>query len=112
METLRQSKVSRMLQRELGDIFLKEKRHLLEGAMVTVTIVRISRDFSVAKVYLSVFGINNKKTLLSKISAQSKEIRHALGSKIKNQVRVIPELHFHLDDSLDYIDHIDKLLND
>ena len=112
METLRQSKVSRMLQRELGDIFLKEKRHLLEGAMVTVTIVRISRDFSVAKVYLSVFGINDKKTLLGKISAQSKEIRHALGLKIKNQVRVIPELHFHLDDSLDYIDHIDKLLND
>ncbi|MGB4204803.1 MAG: 30S ribosome-binding factor RbfA [Bacteroidales bacterium] len=112
METLRQSKIARMLQRELGDIFLKEMRHLLEGAMVTVTIVRISRDFSVAKVYLSIFGINDKKTLLNKISAQNKEIRHALGSKIKNQVRVIPELHFYLDDSLDYIDHIDKLLND
>ncbi len=112
METVRQSKVARLLQRDLGDIFIREFRHLLEGAMVTVTKVRISRDLSSAKVYLSIFGIIDKEALLVKISAQVREIRHALGNRIKNQVRIIPELHFYMDDSLDYIDHIDELLND
>lgn len=112
METLRQSKIARLIQRELGDIFIKEARHMLEGAMVTVTRVRVTRDLSSARVYLSVFGINDKQGLIGKLSAQIREIRHVLGSRIKNQVRVVPELHFHLDDSLDYIDHLDELLHE
>lgn len=112
METLRQSKVARLLQRDLGDIFIKEVRHLLEGAMVTVTKVRVSRDLSTARVYLSIFAAKDKEALLTRINGQIREIRHALGVRIKNQVRVIPELHFHLDDSLDYIDHIEELLNE
>ena len=112
METLRQSKVARLIQRDLGDIFINEFRHLLQGALVTVTKVRISRDLSSAKVYLSIFGIKDKEALLGKISSQVREIRHVMGTRIKNQVRIIPELHFFLDDSLDYIDHIDELLND
>jgi len=112
METLRQSKVARLLQRDLGDIFINEARHLLDGAMVTVTKVRVTRDLSSARVYLSIFASKNKETQLKRISSQVKEIRHNLAMRIKNQVRIIPELHFHLDDSLDYIDHIDELLND
>jgi len=112
METLRQSKVARLLQRDLGDIFINEARHLLDGAMVTVTKVRVTRDLSSARIYLSIFASKNKEAQLKKISSQVKEIRHNLAMRIKNQVRIIPELHFHLDDSLDYIDHIDELLND
>jgi ribosome-binding factor A len=112
METLRQSKVARLLQRDLGDIFINEARHLLDGAMVTVTKVRVTRDLSSARIYLSIFASKNKEMQLKKISSQVKEIRHNLAMRIKNQVRIIPELHFHLDDSLDYIDHIDELLND
>jgi ribosome-binding factor A len=112
METLRQSKVARLLQRDLGDIFINEARHLLDGAMVTVTKVRVTRDLSSARIYLSIFASKNKELQLKKISSQVKEIRHNLAMRIKNQVRIIPELHFHLDDSLDYIDHIDELLND
>jgi ribosome-binding factor A len=112
METLRQSKVARLLQRDLGDIFINEARHLLDGAMVTVTKVRVTRDLSSARVYLSVFAAKDKDSLVKKIVSQTKEIRHTLAGKIKNQVRAIPELHFHLDDSLDYIDHIEELLNE
>lgn len=112
METLRQSKVARLLQRDLGDIFIREARHMLEGAMVTVTKVRVTRDLSSARVYLSIFGVADKQALLNKLSSQTREIRHALGVRIKNQVRLVPELHFHLDDSLDYIDHIDELLHE
>jgi len=112
METLRQSKVARLLQRDLGEIFINEARHLLDGAMVTVTRVRVTRDLSTARVFLSIFAAKQKEDLLKKISSQTREIRHTLAGKIKNQVRVIPELHFHLDDSLDYIDHIEELLNE
>lgn len=112
METLRQSKVARLLQRDLGDIFIKEGRHLLDGAMVTVTKVRVTRDLSSARVYLSIFGTTDKQKHVSKFNAHVREIRYVLGVKIKNQVRVVPELHFHLDDSLDYIDHIDELLSE
>jgi len=112
METLRQSKVARLLQRDLGDIFIREAHHILEGAMVTVTKVRVTRDLSSARVYLSIFGIADKQGLVNKLTFQSREIRHTLGVRIKNQVRIVPELHFHLDDSLDYIDHIDELLHE
>jgi ribosome-binding factor A len=112
METLRQSKVARLLQRDLGDIFIKEARHILVGAMATVTKVRVTRDLSSARVYVSIFGVDDKQSIVNKINAHVREVRHALGVRIKNQVRVVPELHFHLDDSLDYIDHIDDLLHD
>ena len=112
METLRQSKVARLLQRDLGDIFIKEARHMLDGAMLTVTKVRVARDLSSARIYVSIFGLNDKESIVNKINQQVREIRHVLGVRIKNQVRVVPGLHFHLDDSLDYIEHIDELLND
>ncbi len=110
METLRQSKIARLLQRDLGDIFLAEARNHFDGAMITVTTVRMSRDLSSAKVFLSLFTAADKQALLGKIIAQTREIRHQLAVRIKNQVRIVPELQFHLDDSLDYIEHLDELL--
>ncbi len=106
----RQEKVSKLLQRDLADIFQKEA-HLFMGALVTVTTVRISPDLSYAKVYLSIFapGKDNSE-ILEGIQAQTPQLRYALGKKIKNQVKKIPEVAFFLDDSLDYIEKIESLL--
>ncbi len=106
----RQEKVSKLLQKDIADIFLKEAQ-LFKGALITVTKVRISPDLSYAKVYLSIFiPEGDSQTIIEAIQAQAANIRYALGKKIKNQVKKIPELAFFLDDSLDYIDHIDELL--
>ena len=112
MESTRQNKVSRLLQRDLGDIFQKEGRNLFNNSMITVTKVNISRDLSVAKVYLSLFSTADKKELLEKIIKRSGEIRYKLGKRIGKQVRIIPEVQFYMDDSLDYIENIEKLLDD
>ena len=112
MESTRQQKVSRMLQRELGEYFQQHVREMLLGKMITVTVVRISPDLGVAKVYLSIFPLNDKEEPLENIRANASSIRYDIGKKIKNQVRSIPEFIFYLDDSLDYIENIDNLLNE
>lgn len=112
MDSTRQQKVSRLIQKDLSNIFLLESRSMYANAMVTVTQVRVSPDLGVAKIYLSIFaaGAVNKKDILDKIKLHTKEIRKNLGIRIGKQVRVIPELDFFLDDSLDYIENIEKLL--
>jgi len=103
-------KVSRMLQRELGDIFQKAQQETYRGIMITVTKVRISPDLSVARVYLSIFPAKNLKEVLDSIEQNKKHFRYQLAQKIKNQVKIIPELVFLIDDSLDYIENIENLL--
>ncbi len=110
MDNIRLNKVSRLIQKELADIFLTEAKKIAGNALITVTAVKVSKDLSYAKVYLSIFGVKDKKELISALKENTKEIRHNLGTRIKNQIRVIPELEFIHDDSLDYIDHIDELL--
>ena len=110
MDSLRLSKVSRLLQRELGDIFQKTARNDYKNAIITVTDVNVSKDLSVARVYLSIFTSDDKEALFERIIANTKETRYQLSQKIKNQVRIIPDLKFFIDDSLDYIEHIDTLL--
>jgi ribosome-binding factor A len=110
METTRQKKVARLLQKELGDIFLKDTKHLFGGAFITVTIVRISPDLSFAKVYISLFGSKEPKSLLEIIKSQNSTIRHHLGERVRKQLRIVPALDFHIDDSLDYAEKIDNLL--
>ena len=109
MTSTRQQKVSRLLQKELGPIF-QQMAPEFEGNMITVTVVRISPDLSVAKVYLSIFPGKNKEEVLEKIREKTPAVRGLLGNIIRNQVRIIPALYFYLDDSLDYIDNIDRLL--
>lgn len=89
-----------------------ESRTLFEGAMITVTKVYVTPDLSVARVYLSLFSIDDKEDLFHKIEVNNKHIRFMLGRKVKDQIRAIPELHFFIDDSLDYIDNIDNLLKE
>ncbi len=100
-----------MLQRELGEIFQHEGTAKYGGALITVTKVNISRDLSVARTFLSLFATPDKAALIERIRSHSNEIRFVLGRRIKNQVRHIPTLEFFEDDSLDYIENIDNLLN-
>jgi ribosome-binding factor A len=112
MESTRQNKVSRLIQRDLGDIFQKEGRDLFSNSMITVTKVSVTRDLSIAKVYLSLFTTGNKPQLLEKIQHHTGEFRYKLGKRIGKQVRIIPEIQFFMDDSLDYIENIEKLLDE
>lgn len=110
-QSIRQNKISRLIQKELSIVFQKENQSLFPGSMISVTVVRISPDLGVAKVYLSVFTTGQKEKLFADIQAKTGHIRHELGKRIKNQVKRIPELMFFEDDSLDYYNNIDKILS-
>ena len=109
METTRQNKIARLLQKELGEIFLAETRKM-QGVIISVSIVRVSPDLSVAKVYLSIFPSEKGKELLEYIRENAKSVRYELASRVRFQLRKTPELISYLDDSLDYIENIDSLL--
>lgn len=110
MESTRQLKVARLVQKELSDIILREESHLTERALVTVTTVRISPDLSHAKVYLSIFAHPDRLKLLGQIKQHHAELRHKLGLRVRNQLRIVPDLSFFLDDSVDYALRIEELL--
>ena len=111
METTRQNKVARLLQKELADIFLKKGADLAHGKLVTITKVRVSPDLSFAKAFLSIFPSSNQQEVMDNIEKNNSKIRFELGRKIRSQLRIVPEIVFQIDDSLDYIEKIDKLLN-
>jgi ribosome-binding factor A len=110
MESTRQKKVARLVQKELAEIVLRKGRDLAPGKMISVTQVRISPDLSLAKTYISIFPAANKEEVLKGMIDNTKSIRYDLGIKVKSQLRIVPEIVFLLDDSLDYIDNLDKLL--
>jgi len=112
MTTTRQHKVSRLLQKELGDYLQKNGSGITRGKMVTVTVVRISPDLGVAKVYVSIFPGDQLEEALQSVRNRAGAIRREMGFRLRNQLRHIPEFAFFLDDSLDYIDRIDNLLNE
>lgn len=110
MESKRQQRISKLIMHDLGEIFQLEVPHLTPNVMVSVTKVYVTNDLALAKVYISIFPPNNKEQILDGINKASREVRGLLGKRIHNQVRAIPELRFYIDDSLDYIEKIDKLL--
>ncbi|MEI7895501.1 MAG: 30S ribosome-binding factor RbfA [bacterium] len=110
MESTRQQKISRLIQKDLGVIFQQESRNLFDGSLITVTKVQVSKDLAIAKVHLSLFITTDKQILLDKIRHHGREVRHMLAQRVHNQLRVMPDLQFFLDDSLDYIENIDSLL--
>jgi len=109
METTRQNKIARLLQKELSDIFLLQTK-AMPGVLVSVSAVRISPDMSIARAYLSIFPSERSEELVKNINDNMKTIRYELGKRVRYQLRIIPELKFFVDDSLDYIDKIDSLL--
>lgn len=109
MENTRLKKIGRLLQKELGDIFLKQAKSM-PGILISVSAVRVSADLGIAKAYLSIFPSEKGEEMLEAIKANTKAIRYDLGQRVHLQLRKIPELAFYIDDSLDYIDNIDNLL--
>ena len=109
MQETRQNRIARLLQKELSTIFQSQTR-MMHGVMVSVTRVRISPDLSICTAYLSIFPSEKADEIISNINANNKTIRYELGTRVRNQLRIVPELRFFVDDSLDYIDHIDELL--
>jgi ribosome-binding factor A len=96
--TMRQQKYGRLIQKELSDIFLRDKRGIIGNAFITIAEVRMSPDLSVAKVYLSMTLAKDKKLVLNQITLHKGEIRKALGDRIRNQARIVPELVFVIDE--------------
>lgn len=109
MEGKRQAKIARLIQKELSEIFRKETA-ALGGVLVSVSAVRVSPDLSIAKAYLSIFPSDKGAAVLDNINRQAKTVRYELAQRVKEVLRKCPELQFYLDDSLDYIDNIDRLL--
>ena len=109
METTRQQKISRLLQKELADIFQKQTAQM-HGVLVSVSAVRISPDMSVARGYLSIFPSEKASEMIENINKNVPQLRFELGKRVRHQLRIIPEFKFFIDDSLDYLERIDELL--
>ena len=109
MDANRQNKISRLIQKELSEIFLLQTKSM-NGVLVSVSAVRISPDMSIARVYLSVFPSERSQEIVKNINDNMKCIRYELGTRGRHQLRIIPELKFFVDDSLDYAERIDELL--
>ncbi|HNW76477.1 MAG TPA: 30S ribosome-binding factor RbfA [Bacteroidales bacterium] len=109
MESTRQQKIARLIQKDLS-VYFQQSQVIYGGAMITVTKVYVTRDLSIAKIYLSLFAPKGKSGVLELIRSHTREIRHHLAGLERNQLRVIPDLQFFEDDSLDYIENIENLL--
>ena len=109
MQETRQNKIARLIQKELSQIFEGQTR-MMHGVLVSVTNVRVSPDMSIARAYLSVFPSEKAQEIVDNVNNNQKTIRFELGKRVRYQLRIIPELKFFLDDSLDYVDRIDELL--
>lgn len=107
MESTRQQKIARLLQKELGNIFLPYAKEM-QGTLITVTEVRISPDLAIAKVFLSVFPIEKSEMVLDFINEKQKTIRFELGKKV--QLRIVPKLTFFIDETMEELEKIDRLL--
>lgn len=110
MDSIRQSKVARLIQRDLSEMFQQECKEYTGGAMLSVTAVRVSPDLSYAKIYVSIFPSELSGAVMKNLEEKNKSIRFILGKKVGKQMRIVPELRFFVDDSLDYIEKIDELL--
>ena len=111
MDSTRQQKIARLLQRDIAEIVQKEMADATRVSLVTITMVRVSPDLAYAKIYVSVFPFERSNAILEAINEQSWLIRKILGARIRNQLKVVPELEWFIDDSLEYIENIDNLLS-
>ncbi len=112
MESNRQQKIARQIQKDISDIFLKEASGVIRGTMVSVTKVRVSPDLGFARIFISVFPFDKNQEILRKLTDNISLVRKALGNRVRSQLRIVPEIVFSVDDSLEYIENIDKLLKE
>jgi ribosome-binding factor A len=111
MDTTRQLKYARLIQKEISDIFQKEGKGFYGSAFVTVTMAKVTSDLSIARIYISIFR-GKSEEVLHQLEVHTREIRRKLGERIRNQARIIPNLEFYIDDSLDYAEKMDKIMKD
>src|SRR5690606_22911575 len=104
-----QQRFASVIQEDISDIFLKNGNAWIPGAMITVTRVRVTPDLAIARIYISFLAIKDRDEALEIIRRHTSDIRYKLGTRIRNQVKVIPELEFYVDDSSDYVAHMDEL---
>ncbi len=110
--TTRQQKIARQIQRDMAEILQRDGAAIAGGSMITVTTVRVSPDFGYAKVYFSIFPFTKSGEVMEALEKNNWLLRRELGKRIRNQLKVVPELQFFLDDSLEYIENIDTLLKE
>lgn len=111
-EGKRQKQVAHEIEKELNDIFLKLHLNIQDGGMVSIASVKVTPDLYEARIYLSFFQTKNEDEVLERIKTRSGEIRGELGKRMRHQLRIIPQLTFYKDDTLDYVFKIEKLLDD
>ena len=109
MDTTRQQKIAQLVRKELADIFLFDGTTVY-GCMITVTKTTVTKDLSIARSYLSIYNAANNEQVIKAVRENTKNIRFRIGQKLKMQLRIIPQLEFFVDDSLDYLENIEKLL--
>ena len=107
----RQQKIARQIQKDMADIFARELADKLRGVMTTVTAVRVSPDFGYAKIYVSVFPFGEAPRVMRTLDEETWLVRRSLGRRIRHQLKVVPELQFFLDDSLEYIENIERAMD-
>lgn len=112
MENKRQKQVAKLIQKELGEIFLRDFKTTFDGAFVTITDVKMTPDLGIARVYLSFLLTNDKESILQLIKENTKKIRSIFGDKVRHQFRVIPSFQFYIDDTAEYAQKIEKLFAD
>jgi ribosome-binding factor A len=111
MESKRQQKFAGVIQEDLAAIFQREGMNYLPNTLVTITKVRVTPDLAIARIFLSFFNNNNMAQALHIIKSHASEIRYKLGARIKDQVRVIPQLEFFVDDTSEYVERMDKIFD-
>jgi ribosome-binding factor A len=111
MESKRQQKFAGVIQEDLAAIFQREGLSLLPNTMITITKVRVTPDLAIARVFLSFFNNPNAQLALNTIKSHASEIRYKLGARIKDQVRIIPQLEFFIDDTSEYVERMDKIFD-
>ena len=111
MESKRQQKFAGVIQKDLAEIFQREGANMLPNIMVTITKVRVTSDLAIARVYLSFFNSTNHTLALNTVKAHAGEIRYKLGSRIKDQARIVPQLEFFVDDTSEYVEKMDRIFD-
>ena len=111
MESKRQQKFAGVIQQDLAEIFQREGMSFLPNMLVTITKVRMTPDLAIARVFLSFFNTQDAALALSTIKAHANEIRYKLGSRIRNQARVVPNLEFFMDDTNEYVNRMDQIFD-
>ncbi len=112
MESTRQKKISRLLQKEMSEILQRDLRELTLNSLVTVTMARVTPDLSLIRYHLSIFPTERSQEVLKSLRENISRVRYTLGQRVGKQLRIIPEPEFFLDDSLDYLENIDRLLKE